>query len=79
MRCFETRPEGRFRFAHTGPVHVDVDVAGMQLCPRGEEIGFLIGNIEAELKRNEGALPEAALEEYRKALAIYQEIGKRAR
>ena len=76
VRCFETRPEGRFRFAHTGPVHVDVD--GQPVRPRREEIEFLIGNIEAELKRNEGVLPEAALAEYRKALAIYQDIARRA-
>jgi len=63
VRCVELRPEGRFRFAHTGPVHVEV--AGEPPRPRREEVEFLIGNIEAELKRNTGVLPDEALAEYR--------------
>lgn len=77
VRCFESRPDGRFRFAHSGPFHVER--GGQPVRPRREEVEFLIHQVQAELRRNEEVLPEAALAEYRQALAIYQELAGHAR
>jgi len=77
VRCFEQRPEGRCRFAHTGPFHVEVE--GKPLKPRREEIDFLVDRIEKQIERNKGVLSQEALEEYRKALVIYQRIAGSAK
>jgi hypothetical protein len=77
VRCFEDRPDKRVRFAHTAPFHVEVP--GKPLRPRKEDIEFLIKRMEGELVRNAEVLPAEALDEYREALRIYQEIARRAR
>jgi hypothetical protein len=77
VRCFESRADGRIRFAHTGPFHVEVK--GKPLRPRKEEIGFLIRRMQEQIERNEGVLPKEALDEYRQALKIYQKIARSAR
>lgn len=76
VRCYEPQADGRLRFAHTAPTHVDVE--GKPLHPRPEEIQYLIRRVEAELARHAGVLPEAALDEYRAALTKYQAIAKAA-
>ncbi|MBN1422834.1 MAG: CehA/McbA family metallohydrolase [Planctomycetes bacterium] len=75
VRCFEDRPEGRIRFAHTAPVFIDIE--GKPLRPRREEIAYLIARVEAEIARSEGVLPPAAIDEYREALEIYRAIRAR--
>ena len=77
VRCFEDRPDKRVRFAHTGPVYVDVP--GKPLRPRREEVEYLVSRVETELARNAGTLPAAALDEYREALRVYREIAGTAR
>jgi len=77
VRCFEDRPDKRVRFAHSAPFHIDVP--GKPLRPRRVEIEYLIKRIETELARNAEVLPPAALEEYQRALRIYQEIARNAR
>jgi hypothetical protein len=77
VRCFERRPDGRIRFAHSGPFHVEVK--GKPLRPRKAEIGFLIQRMREQIVRNEGVLPKEALDEYRRALKIYQRIARSAR
>ena len=77
VRCFEDRPDGRVRFAHTGPFHVDV--AGRPLRPRKAEVEYLIRRVEAQIDRSAGVLPGPALEEYREALRIYRKIAETAR
>jgi hypothetical protein len=77
VRCFEKRPDGRVRFAHSAPFHLDVE--GKPLLPRRAEVEYLIGRVEAELKRNADVLPPAALDEYRAALKIYQAKATEAR
>jgi hypothetical protein len=77
VRCFEDRPDKRVRFAHTGPIYIDV--AGKPLRPQRTEVEFLIKRVEDQIKRNAEVLPSSAMEEYREALAIYQEIAKTAR
>jgi hypothetical protein len=76
IRVFEDRPDGRIRFAHSSPIHVDVP--GKPLRPRREEIGYLIRRMKEELNRNQDILQGEGLEEYRKALRIYEEIARRA-
>ena len=77
VRCFEDRPDKRVRFAHTAPFHVEVP--GKPLRPRKAEVEFLISRIEGELARHANILPGVALQEYRDALHVYQEIARTAR
>ncbi len=77
IRCFEERPNGRIRFAHTAPFFIDIP--GKPLRPRKAEINFLIQRMEEQIQRNKGILPEGALGEYRTALQIYKNIAKTAR
>jgi hypothetical protein len=77
VRCYEDRSDKRVRFAHTSPFHVDVP--GKPVRPRRAEIDFLIKRVTDEFTRSEKILPPAALEEYREALRIYQDIAKTAR
>jgi len=76
VRCYETLPKDRIRFAHTAPFHVEV--AGKPLRPRAAEIDFLIRRVEDQIARSKDVLPAAALEEYREALRIYQDVKKAA-
>ena len=71
VRCFEERSSGRVRFAHTGPFHIEVE--GSPLRPRRVEVEFLIRRVRDEIKRSTGVLPPAAIAEYRRALAVYEE------
>ena len=68
--------DGRVRFAHTAPWHIEVD--GQPVRPRREEVDFLIGRIRDEIKRNQDVLSKEALDEFREALGIYEQIRKRA-
>jgi hypothetical protein len=77
VRCFEDRADKRARFAHTAPFYIEVP--GKPLRPRRAEIDFLVRRIESELARNAEVLPPPALEEYREALRVYQEIAQSAR
>lgn len=77
IRCFERAPEGRVRFAHTGPFHVEVP--GRPLRPQKEEIGFLVERMQEQIERNKQVLPEEAVQEYRRALELYQGLMHTAR
>ena len=77
VRCFETRPEGRQRFAHTAAWHIAYGKESIR--PRRQEIDWLIARVRAEIERSKDLVPPAGLEEYRQALAVYEEIGKRAK
>ncbi|MHC4088528.1 MAG: hypothetical protein ACYSU5_25475, partial [Planctomycetota bacterium] len=77
VRCYERRLNGRTRFAHTGSFHVEVE--GKPLRPRKAEIGFLIKRMQEQIERNKRVLPKEALDEYHRALKIYQTIAKSAR
>lgn len=70
-RCFFRLPDGRLRFAHTAPWHIEIE--GKPLRPRRAEIAALVKRVEDEIARNTGPLSEAALDEYRAALAFYRE------
>ena len=68
---------GKARFAHTGPVHVEVE--GRPLLPKRAEAEFLVQRVAEQIQRSATVLPPAAIEEYRKALAIFQDIANKAR
>lgn len=76
VRCFEDRADKRIRFAHSSPVHIEVP--SKPLRPRKAEIDFLIQRVKEQLTRNESILDRESLDEYRAALAAYQEIAKTA-
>ena len=76
MRCFSTTPEGRIRFAHSSPVHIDVP--GKPLRPNKEEVQFLLDRIESEIERNENVLNEESLWEYVSAFEKFKAIMHRA-
>ena len=77
LRCFESRPAGRLRFAHTAPWWVEVD--GRPLVARRQEVDWLIERVRGEIERSRPVLSPEALAEYDQALKIYEEIGRRAR
>jgi hypothetical protein len=77
VRCFEDRPEGRVRFAHSGPFHVDV--AARPLRPRRAEVEYLVRRVEFQIDRSADVLPRPALDEYREALGVYRKVLETAR
>jgi hypothetical protein len=77
VRCFEDRPDRRVRFAHSGPFHLEV--AGQRLRPRRAEVEYLVQRVEDQIARSADLLPKAAVDEYREALRVYQELAKDAR
>jgi hypothetical protein len=76
VRCYESLPKNRVRFAHTAPFHIEI--AGKPLRPRPAEIDYLIRRVEEQVARSKDVLPPAALEEYREALRAYQAVKKAA-
>ncbi len=76
-RCFEKRPSGRFRFAHTAPWHFEVP--GKPLRPRRTETDWLATRVKEEIARSQGIAPESLIEDYRRALEIYEQLAKTAR
>ena len=74
---FENNSGRRNRFAHSSPVFVEVP--GRPLHPRREEIAYLIQRVEEEIARNQNVLSPAALDEYRAALKVYQDIARSVR
>ncbi len=77
VRCFEDRPDGRVRFAHTAPFYIDI--AGQPVRPKRCEVEYLIERVKRELERSAGVLPEEALAEYRQALQAYERLAEQAR
>lgn len=72
VRCWESRPGGRMRFAHTAPWFVEVE--GAALRPKRHEVEFLVRRVQDELARSRDVLPPAALDEYRRALTAYERL-----
>jgi hypothetical protein len=77
VRVLEDRSDRRIRFAHSSPVHIDVP--GQPLRPRRQEAEFLVRRMKEELARNRDVLLPESLQEYRQALAVYEEIAGKAR
>jgi hypothetical protein len=72
VRCYESLPRDRIRFAHTAPFHIEVP--GQPLRPRTAEVEFLNRRVEEQIARSKDVLPPAALDEYREALGAYRAV-----
>ena len=70
VRCWEDRADGRVRYAHTAPWHVNMP--GKPLKPLAAERDYLIERVNTELQRSRDVLPAQAIQEYQEALAYYQ-------
>lgn len=76
VRCFEKQPDGRLRFAHSAPVHCEIDGP---VRPRRHEVTYFIDRMEKEIARNRSVLAADELAEYEQALAIYRRLESRLR
>lgn len=76
VRSFQKMPDGRIRFAHTAPWHIEVEDRPVR--PRKEEVDYLISRVQSQIERNRTVLSEEALAEFEQALAVYRTIRKRA-
>jgi hypothetical protein len=76
VRCFEKQPDGRLRFAHSAPVHCEIDGP---VRPKQREVAYFIDRMEKEIARNRDVLAAKELAEYEQALAIYQKLVNTAR
>ncbi|MCO6459025.1 MAG: carboxypeptidase regulatory-like domain-containing protein [Pirellulaceae bacterium] len=72
VRSFERQADGRIRFAHTAPWHVEL--AGQPVRPRAEEVEYLTSRVRDELERSRELLPAEAIEEFRAALRFYENL-----
>jgi hypothetical protein len=77
VRCWEERPGGRQRYAHTAPIFVDR--SDHPFVPERRAAEFLAQSVQNELARSETLLSAEAVVEYRRALATYEDIARRAR
>lgn len=77
VRCFQHGEDGRVRFAHTAPWHVEM--GGLPVQPRREEVAYLLHRMDAEIDRNRGVLSQPALDEFIEARQIFQALMDRAR
>lgn len=77
VRTCEDRPDGRPRFAHTAPVHVEVP--GRPLLPKRDEVNYFIKRIQEEISRNEPVVSKPMLDEYHKAARHYESLLEKAR
>jgi hypothetical protein len=76
VRCFERQPDGRIRFAHSAPIHCELEGP---VKPKRREVEYFIQRMEQELVRNRGVLAAEELAEYEQALNIYRKLATRTR
>ena len=76
VRVFSKLPNGRSRFAHSSPVHVEIQDRPLQ--PQKVETQYLVQRVEDELKRHRGVLTAEAIAEFEEALAFYRELDAKA-
>ena len=70
VRTFANRADGKQRFAHTGPVHIEIP--GSVLRPPKAEAEYLLKRVSDEIARHEGVLGEEALNEFKEAAQFYK-------
>lgn len=75
VRCWEDRPDARYRFAHTAPWYVEVP--GRPLQPGRDEKQFLIRRMTDEMARSRSVVSPEAMAEYERALAAYEKLTPR--
>ena len=71
-RAWYTLPNGRKRFAHSSPTHVDVESKPVR--PKKDEVEYLMKRVSDQIARSQDHLPKAAIDEYRQALAAYRKL-----
>jgi len=76
VRAFQFSDNGRVRFAHTAPWHVQI--GDERIRPFKWEVDFFIDQMEKQIARNHEVLGVAALDEFKEALHIYRKIQERA-
>lgn len=76
VRCYESLPDGRERFAHSAPIFIDVP--GKPLRPKKAEVEYLISRVKSQIERSGSVLSRPAMDEYHEALAAYEELLKTA-
>lgn len=76
-RCFEQRPAARFRFAHTVPWYFTAP--GEPLRPRRAEAEWLVARVKEEIARSREIAPRGLIEDYQRALEIYERLAATAR
>lgn len=72
VRCVEPQPDGRKRFAHTGPWYRLTQ--GRPLTPRPEQARWLASQVAAEMERSRSVLTPAARAEFEHALRVYESL-----
>ncbi len=77
VRAFASWKETRPRFAHSAPVHVEIQ--GKPLPPKRVEVEYLLKRVRDEIVRHEGVLSEEAVAEFREAEAFYKSLLPSAR
>lgn len=75
VRCFEDRPDGRVRFAHTAPWWLEIP--GRPLLPTHLERDYLVHRVEEEIERSRHIVPAEALAEYEAALTRFRQLSVR--
>lgn len=72
LRCWEDRPNGRVRYAHTAPWRVEI--AGKpQRAPKADR-DHLVKRLHDEIERCRPVFPQQALDEYARGLAAYERV-----
>lgn len=72
VRVWESRPDGRVRFAHSAPWYVEVDRQPVRISRT--EKRYLIERMQREIERSREVVGDAALQEYQDGLAFYESL-----
>ncbi len=70
VRAFTKSNDGRPRFAHSAPVHIEIP--GKPQRARRVEVEHLAAQVRAVIERNRDVLPPKALAEFRRSLTFYE-------
>ena len=72
VRCIETQPDGRKRFAHTGSWWITL--GNQPVRPRREEVQWLVRRMQSEIERQRPILAPEALAEFEQARDAYEAL-----
>lgn len=72
IRSIELQPDGRKRFAHTAPWHVQL--RGESIKPEKSQVQYFIDLMKAEVVRNRTVLRPESLGEFKSALSFYRKL-----
>jgi hypothetical protein len=72
IRSIELQPDGRKRFAHTAPWHIQL--RGESIKPEKLQVQYFIDLMKAEVVRNRTVLRPESLSEFKSALSFYRKL-----